>query len=259
VAAAVLLVSDYWRNIINLSHLALLEQKDREESRKLEVMEKGIGELEGKVADIKSQRDAIVEGHRLNEVRPAEALLPSENGPSPDRLKGAEARLAVLGRSLGLVRRRFENDPDGLATVPSIMPANGWFFRDFGNTVSPFTGRVEMHRGLDIVAPRGTPIIAAADGIVTKADLEEPYGLVVEIDHGNGYVTRYCHNMRNVAGPRVKVKRGQVIAYVGSTGRSSCTHVHYEVLKDGVPLNPRFFILKEPPLRVGARAPGISS
>lgn len=250
-----IMVSGYWKNIIDLSQLTLLEQRDREEQRKLEVMEKGISELEGKAADINKQYDTIVASHRLGEVRPAEALLLEEDKATPDLLLGAEARLNRVSKNLGLVRRHFNADPDGLALIPSIIPSSGWFYREFGNTVSPFTGRVEMHRGLDIVAPRGTAIVATADGIVTKADLEEHYGLVIEIDHGNGYLTRYAHNMRNVAQPGMKVKRGQIIAYVGSTGRSSCTHVHYEVIKDGIPYNPRFFILREPKLRTVATAP----
>lgn len=81
---------------------------------------------------------------------------------------------------------------------------------------------------------------------MTGAGLEEHYGLTVEIDHGNGYVTRYAHNMRNAVRAGTRVKRGQIVAYVGSTGRSSCTHLHYEVLKNGVPLNPRYFVLREP-------------
>jgi murein DD-endopeptidase MepM/ murein hydrolase activator NlpD len=250
-----IMVSGYWKNIIDLSQLTLLEQRDRDEQRKLEVMEKGISELEGKAADINKQYDTIVISHRLGEVRPAEALLPPEDNVPSDRLLAVETRLSRVSKNLAVVRRRFDADPDGLALIPSIIPCSGWFYREFGNTVSPFTSRVEMHRGLDIVAPRGTAIVATADGIVTKADLEEHYGLVVEIDHGNGYVTRYGHNMRNVAQSGMKIKRGQIIAYVGSTGRSSCTHVHYEVIKDGLPYNPRFFILREPKLKTVATAP----
>lgn len=254
-AGGAVMVSGYWKNIIDLSHLAFLEQRDREEGGKLEAMERGIGDLEGKLVDIRSQRDGISQGHRLGEVRSAETLLPDTSAAAGPDLGRVEGRVAQLGKYLALVRRRFDADPDGLANVPSVTPAKGWLYRDFGNTVSPFTGRVEMHRGVDIVAPRGTAVIATADGVVTKADLEDHYGLVVELDHGNGYVTRYCHNMRNAAQLGQTVKRGQIIAYVGSTGRSSCTHVHYEVIKDGVPLNPRFFILREPRLPITAKAP----
>jgi murein DD-endopeptidase MepM/ murein hydrolase activator NlpD len=246
IAFAVVMVSGYWKNILNLSQLAVLENRDKEEAYKLEVMEKGITDLDGKLGDVGNQYERLVKGHRLTEVRPPEALLPAREGPAGDSLADAEGRVARVAKNLATVRRKFDADVDGLTYIPSIIPTPGWLYRDFGNTVSPFTGRVEMHRGLDVVAPRGTPIVATAAGVVTFSDLQEPYGLVVELDHGNGFVTRYAHNMRNVARAGAKVKRGQVIAYVGSTGLSSCTHVHYEVVRYGVPVNPRYFILREP-------------
>jgi murein DD-endopeptidase MepM/ murein hydrolase activator NlpD len=244
--AAALMVSDYWKNIIKLSQLITYERREREESHKLEVMEKGIADLEGKVDEVEDQHEALVKAHRLNEVRSPEQLLPEESRVAEVSLDVLERRVADLEKNLAAASRRFEANPGSLASVPSIVPCRGWLYRDFGNTVSPFTGRVEMHRGLDMAAPRGTPIVATAAGVVTAAGLEEHYGLTVAIDHGNGYITRYAHNMRNAVRMGTRVKRGQVIAYVGSTGRSSCTHVHYEILKDGVPLNPRYFILREP-------------
>lgn len=244
--AAALMVSDYWKNIIKLSQLITYERREREESYKLEVMEKGVTDLEYKVDEVEGQHDSLVSAHRLNEVRSPEQLLPEEARVDEVSLEVLERRVIRLEKNLAVAARRFEDDPGSLASVPSVVPCRGWLYRDFGNTVSPFTGRVEMHRGLDVAAPRGTPIVAAAAGVVTAAGLEEHYGLTVSIDHGNGYVTRYGHNMRNAVRVGTRVKRGQVIAYVGSTGRSSCTHVHYEVLKDGVPLNPRYFILREP-------------
>ncbi len=241
-----LMVSDYWKNIIKLSQLVAYERRDQEESYKLKVMEKGIGELNSKFDEVSGQYDVLVDAHRLEEVRPPEALLPGDESGAEASLDGVERRVARLGKNLDRVRRRFEQDPGALAAIPSISPCKGWLYRDFGSTVSPFTGRVELHRGLDLAAPRGTPIVAAAAGVVTASGLEEHYGLTVELDHGNGYVTRYAHNMRNAVRPGMRVKRGQIIAYVGSTGRSSCTHVHFEVIKNGVPLNPRYFILREP-------------
>ena len=240
-----LMVSDYWKNVVKLSQLAAYERREREESYKLDVMEKGIDELNSKVDEVGGQYDTVVRGHRLKEVRPPEALLPGGEPDGGAALEDVERRVARLEENLAAVGRRFDEDPAALANVPSIIPCRGWLYRDFGNTVSPFTGRVELHRGLDIAAPRGTPIVAAAAGVVTTAGLEEHYGLTVEIDHGNGYVTRYAHNMRNAVQVGSRVKRGQIVAYVGSTGRSSCTHVHYEVLKNGLPLNPRYYVLRE--------------
>lgn len=243
-----LMVSDYWRNIIKLSQLVAYERREKEETHKLGVMERGLSELDTKVEEVGGQYDELYKGHRLHEVKTPEGLLP-EGAPADDlSLPELERRVARLEKNLGVVRGRFDDDPGALASLPSIMPCPGWLYRDFGNTVSPFTGRVEMHRGVDVAAPRGTPIVATAAGVVTAEGLEEHYGLTVEVDHGNGFVTRYAHNMRNAVRVGARVKRGTVIGYVGSTGRSSSTHVHYEVLRNGVPLNPRFFILREPKL-----------
>ncbi|NIT35373.1 MAG: peptidoglycan DD-metalloendopeptidase family protein [candidate division Zixibacteria bacterium] len=241
-----LMVSDYWRNVLKISQLAVYERRDREESYKLEVMEKGLEELGAKAAEVDEQYDVLIREHRLNEVRPPEDLSPRDGGEAGGPLDDIERRLERLEKNFRLVRRRFEDDPGALASIPSIMPCRGWLYRDFGNTISPFTGRVEMHRGLDVVAPRGTPVVATAAGVVTFAGLDEHYGLTVEVDHGNGFQTHYAHNMRNAAQAGTRVKRGQVVAYVGSTGRSSCTHVHYEARKNGVAVNPRYFILREP-------------
>ncbi|MGD8717817.1 MAG: peptidoglycan DD-metalloendopeptidase family protein [Candidatus Zixiibacteriota bacterium] len=244
--AAGLMVSDYWKNVIKLSQLGAYEKREREESYKLDVMEKGLDELDVKVEEVGGQYELLEREHRLHEVRDPEDLLVYEELDNAGTLDGVAERVARLEENLGKVSTRFDEDPGLLEVVPSIMPCQGWLYRDFGNTVSPFTGRVEMHAGLDVAAPRGTPVVATAAGVVTAAGLEEHYGLTVQIDHGSGYVTRYAHNMRNAVRVGSEVKRGQVIGYVGSTGRSSCTHVHYEVIKDGIPVNPRYFILREP-------------
>lgn len=248
-AFAGFMVADLSQSVISLTHLKTYERSDAVEAKKLEALERGLAELEAMSEEVTGQHRGLVKGYRLDEVRPTEALLPPRPADATT-LEGIERRVAALNRNLRIVNARFTSGAVAVETVPSIMPCRGWFWRDFGNTVSPFTGRLEMHRGLDIVAPRGTPIVATAAGVVTASGLEEHWGLTVEIDHGNGFVTRYAHNLRNVVTPGTRVKRGQVIAYVGSTGRSTCTHVHYEVLKDGVPVNPRLFILREPPLRV---------
>jgi murein DD-endopeptidase MepM/ murein hydrolase activator NlpD len=107
----------------------------------------------------------------------------------------------------------------------------------------PFTGRSTMHRGLDMSAWTGTPVYATADGRVRKAGRGGYLGLIVEIDHGNGIVTRYGHNSRLLVKAGQRVRRGDVIAEVGSTGRSTSPHCHYEVHVDGRHLNPLRYIL----------------
>jgi murein DD-endopeptidase MepM/ murein hydrolase activator NlpD len=102
-----------------------------------------------------------------------------------------------------------------------------------------------MHRGIDIVGETGQPIWATADGVVVFAGVKGGYGLSIEIDHGNGYTTFYGHNKSNLVIEGDTVTRGTTIALMGSTGRSTGTHLHYEVRKDGVPINPDGFMLIE--------------
>jgi murein DD-endopeptidase MepM/ murein hydrolase activator NlpD len=127
--------------------------------------------------------------------------------------------------------------------TPSIMPVQGWLIRGFGYHIDPFTGQVKMHEGLDIAAPTGTPVIAPADGTVRYAGNKKGFGLSVEIDHGYGFTTLYGHCQRIRVNAGMRVKRGDVIAYVGNTGRSTGPHLHYEVRVAHSSVNPMSYIL----------------
>jgi murein DD-endopeptidase MepM/ murein hydrolase activator NlpD len=126
--------------------------------------------------------------------------------------------------------------------VPSIAPVDGPVGSGFGFRIDPFNGRPALHTGLDYPNNVGTPIHAAAGGVVRAAEAEAAYGMAVEIDHGNGLMTRYAHTSKILVKPGDLIKRGQVIALVGNTGRSTGAHLHFEVLLDGVPQNPQRFL-----------------
>jgi len=130
-----------------------------------------------------------------------------------------------------------------LASTPSIWPVHGWVTSGFGYRISPFTGKRQFHAGLDISTRPGTPIVAPADGVVTFVGREGGYGRMVAINHGHGLVTRYGHLNSHCVKVGQKIKRGQRLGGVGSSGRSSGPHLHYEVLMSGVPTNPRYYIL----------------
>ncbi|MBF0273988.1 MAG: M23 family metallopeptidase [Nitrospinae bacterium] len=130
-----------------------------------------------------------------------------------------------------------------LASTPSIWPVKGWITSGFGYRSSPFNGIRKMHEGIDIVAKRGTPVIAPAAGVVVKAGRVNGYGLLVEIKHGYGLLTKYGHNSKLLVKEGQKVKRGQIISKVGSSGRSTGPHLHYEVVLNGVPINPLNYII----------------
>jgi murein DD-endopeptidase MepM/ murein hydrolase activator NlpD len=138
---------------------------------------------------------------------------------------------------------KLEGKRNLLAATPSIRPVSGWISSRFGYRVSPFTGRREMHRGLDIANRSGTPIIAPADGIVTFSGRKGLMGKMITIDHGFGMVTRYGHNKKLLKKKGARVKRGETIALMGNTGRSTGPHVHYEVRLNGVAVNPMNYFL----------------
>ena len=139
----------------------------------------------------------------------------------------------------------FKNQKSLLSSTPSIWPTRGWVTSGFGFRKSPFTGLREKHEGWDIAARIGAPVRTTADGVVVVEGREYGYGNLVEIDHGYGLVTRYGHNSKHFVKVGDRVKRGQVIALVGNTGRSTGPHLHYEVLLNGVPANPKNYILED--------------
>lgn len=131
-----------------------------------------------------------------------------------------------------------------LNATPSVRPARGWFTSRFGYRISPFTGRPVMHNGIDIAAAPGSPVFAPADGIVSYVGYDPGYGHLVSIDHGYGVVTRFGHNSRVFVAVGQKIKRWDVVAAVGNTGRSTGPHVHYEVRVNGIPIDPSNYILE---------------
>ena len=131
--------------------------------------------------------------------------------------------------------------------VPNSKPIDVPVGSGFGFRSDPFTGRAALHTGLDFAADTGSPIQAAAGGVVRSTDPHPQYGNLLEVDHGNGLMTRYAHTSRILVRTGDLVKRGQVVALVGSTGRSTGPHLHFEVLVDGVQQDPSRFLAMGPP------------
>jgi murein DD-endopeptidase MepM/ murein hydrolase activator NlpD len=130
-----------------------------------------------------------------------------------------------------------------LSSVPSVTPVDGWITSGFGRRISPFTGQKTWHQGIDVAAPIGSPIYAPADGVVIFSGAKAGFGNFVMVAHGYGVVSRYGHNAQNMVQPGQKIKRGDQIATVGMTGRTTGPHLHYEVLVNGRNVDPKKFIL----------------
>lgn len=128
-------------------------------------------------------------------------------------------------------------------TLPTLAPVEArWFTSSFGLRIDPFTGKSAFHEGVDFIAEVGTPIMAAAGGVVVYSDYHPEYGNMVDIDHGNDLVSRYAHAAKRLVKPGQVVLRGQKIAEVGNTGRSTGPHLHFEVRHRGLPQNPTRFL-----------------
>ena len=164
-----------------------------------------------------------------------------------EALEMIEERLGTRRSSIDLLAETMRREFPGAAsyasdsaphTMPSIWPAAGYVSSPYGLRF----GGTEFHQGIDIAADMGTPIVATADGIVTAAGWNGGYGNMVDVDHGGGIVTRYGHASALAVTVGQQVRRGEVIAYVGSTGRSTGPHVHYEVRVDGQPVNPTGYL-----------------
>lgn len=164
-------------------------------------------------------------------------------GELHDGLDQLQAQLQSSGGQLTLLESLLFNRELDRNAVPSRMPiANTYITSGFGGRADPFGGGSQFHKGIDFKANVGDAVTAVADGVVSYSGVRSGYGQVIEIDHGNGYVTRYAHNSRLLLKVGDLARAGQTIAKAGSTGRSTGAHVHLEVWENGRVVNPRKFL-----------------
>ncbi|OIQ96520.1 murein DD-endopeptidase MepM [mine drainage metagenome] len=195
-------------------------------------------------------------GARLSEMAGLkhDALKGGQGGPlvDPSPLSAADLQNALLalsrrvettGDSFSLLESRLLEERVRKSMLPTTLPVRAdWISAGFGWRIDPFTGLRAMHEGVDFAAEVGTPIVAAASGVVITAEPTPDYGNLVEIDHGNGITTRYAHASKLYVKVGQLVRRGQKIAVVGTTGRSTGPHLHFEVRENGVAVNPNSFL-----------------
>lgn len=154
-----------------------------------------------------------------------------------------EARLDDREQQLGILESLFRNRKLADETWLSGQPVEkGWISSAYGLRTDPFTGRRSRHNGIDFAGKEGSNVLAVAAGVVTWTGRESGYGNMVEISHGDGLVTRYAHNKQNLVAPGDLVRKGEPIALIGSTGRSTGAHVHYEVYKNGRSVDPSSYV-----------------
>lgn len=152
-------------------------------------------------------------------------------------------QLEKRSKSLSVLEAMTLREQVTKSTSPTLQPvSSGWFSSNFGWRLDPFSGKKAFHEGVDFMAETGTPIKAAAGGLVVYSDYHPQYGNMIDIDHGNGMTSRYAHASKRLVKVNDIVLQGQKIAEVGSTGRSTGPHLHFEVLSNGAPQNPARYL-----------------
>ncbi len=241
---------DYLQNSLDRNELHRLKTQNRLQQKELQRLTASIEDLRQEMV-VLAQNDAKV--RVLSQLsKPRQDALVGMGGPQESDgtdLSALQRQIDELRTAIDLRRESqeeiqgFLNDQRSLmAAKPKGWPVKGWLTSTFGMRKSPFTGRLKMHEGYDIAARTGTPVGAAADGIVSQAETVPGYGKLVVIDHGYGYKTYYGHNSKIYVRVGQRVVRGETISAVGNTGSSTGPHLHYEVRLNGVPLNPKKYL-----------------
>ncbi len=214
-----------------------------------------LGEMQAHVIRLDALGERLTEMANLDKSEFSFEQAPGQGGPEsaggesiqiPDFLQSLEMleqRLADREQKLSMLESTLMNRRLQAEVLPTGRPTtSGWISSFFGRRTDPFTGRPAYHEGIDIAGRLGSEVIAVASGVVTWAGPRYGYGGLVEINHGNGYVTRYAHNKEVLVEVGQTVKKGDKIAKMGTSGRSTGPHVHFEVLINGRPVDPAKFV-----------------
>nr|WP_246071910.1 M23 family metallopeptidase [Lysobacter aestuarii] len=239
---------------------AQIEDTRREAQREVNALAARLGELQAEANRLNALGERLT---RIGQLQDGEfdfekpvgvgGAGPVEDISRPELDEGLEqldAQFDAAGEQLSVLESLLFTRQLDLNAVPSRSPVSrSYITSGFGYRADPFRGGRALHKGLDFDANTGDAVFAVADGVVSYSGVRSGYGKVVEVDHGNGYVTRYAHNSRLTRKVGELVRAGQEIAKAGSTGRSTGAHVHFEVWENGRVVNPRNFLNQQSPLK----------
>ncbi|MFC5577204.1 peptidoglycan DD-metalloendopeptidase family protein [Lysobacter niabensis] len=241
------------------SQQAQLAASRRESQREINALAARLGELQAEANRLNALGERLT---RIGQLQDGEFNFdkpvgvggtgPVRDISKPELREGLDSlnrQFVQSGGQLSVLESMLFNRQLDMNSVPSREPiADSYITSGFGRRVDPIVGGSQFHKGIDFEADVGDPVLAVADGVVSYSGMRSGYGNVIEIDHGNGYVTRYAHNSRLERRVGELIRAGQEIAKAGSTGRSTGAHVHLEVWKNGQAVNPRNFINQHSPL-----------
>jgi len=231
-----------------------LDQAREEAQREVNAIAARVGELQAQANRLNALGDRLTRVGKLKDGEFNFNELPGQGGaesasdvPSGDLLSSLDSlqtQFSHSGRQLSVIEALLFDQTLDNKGMPAGMPAPGYISSGYGTRSDPFGRGQAHHLGIDIDANTGDPIVAAAEGVVSFSGVRNGYGNVVEIDHGNGYRTLYAHNSANLVRAGDVVRAGQLIGKVGSTGRSTGSHLHFEVILNGSHVNPRQYLDK---------------
>ncbi|HUG04716.1 MAG TPA: M23 family metallopeptidase [Steroidobacteraceae bacterium] len=234
---------------------AQLARIQRDANDQIAILAKRVGQMQAQLLRLDALGKHLTEVAKLNRGEFDFDNPPAVGGPETGQGEGPvvpalDSMIGSMDAQIDDRRRQLTALSNLILTrelarqiVPGGRPVeSGYISSLYGQRTDPFDGNRAMHSGLDFAGAPGTRVLAVADGIVSHAGPDGGYGRLIEVTHGNGYVTRYAHNAKLLVDPGQTVKRGDAIALMGSTGRSTGTHLHFEVLRDGRSVNPLSFV-----------------
>jgi murein DD-endopeptidase MepM/ murein hydrolase activator NlpD len=243
-------VSSYLRMTWKVSNYNSLRSEVGTLRNKLQVQQREIDEKEEKLASLQLMASEISVALGLKRQLEGTADISDEGPLVPSFNESIEEYNFLKSASFSRLHHEYARIWQK-NIVPSMWPVNGVLLSKYGERTDPFSGEGAIHGGVDISAPSGTPVHAAADGIVSRSEYYGGYGKLIVIDHGNGMSTRYGHLSRFDVVPGQEVRRGDIIGYSGATGRATSPHVHFEVRLGGAAVNPHPYLIRSAMMPVG--------
>ena len=244
-------------SLLEAERQAIADAKSQQRAH-TDVLALKIAEMQGHLMRLDALGDRLVEVGNLDREEFDFASSPPVGGVD-DALAGETQDIAELSAELSRIAALLDDREEKLAAMEQLLTnrelmaaikisgrpvKKGWMSSAYGKRTDPFKGKKSFHRGLDFAGKPGADVIAVASGVVSRSEKVDGYGNVVEIKHANGYSTLYAHNKENLVKVGDVVSKGQTVALLGSTGRSSGPHVHFEVHRDGKHHNPLRFVGK---------------
>ena len=254
---AVDLRNPYLKSLLAALHEEQVKKNEAEMKDNMTALAVKVGELQARILrlDAFGERLARAANIKRDEFRFDEK--PGQGGPLVGGGMARDLSVTEFQQMLSEISRVLDDRSDKLGvldsflmddrlarkTIPTTLPITaGYYSSNYGQRIDPITGRSTFHTGVDLIAPQGTPVLAAAGGVVSAVEFQPEYGNIVDVDHENGLTSRYAHLSKSIVKVGDVVMKGQNIALVGSTGRVTGPHLHFEVREKGIPLNPNKFL-----------------